>query len=79
MAKPSADALTKIADYLNVSVDYLLGRADPSLQPSIFPDEFVKDWQNSSQTVRNMTCKYIKELNALSNQEETKERKVINK
>lgn len=27
-AKPSADALSKIADYFNVSVDYLLGRTD---------------------------------------------------
>lgn len=27
-AKPSAEALTKIADYFNISVDYLLGRTD---------------------------------------------------
>ncbi len=27
-SKPNADALVKIADYLNVSVDYLLGRTD---------------------------------------------------
>ena len=27
-AKPSADALSKIADYFNVSVDYLLGRTE---------------------------------------------------
>ena len=27
-SKPSADALTKIADYFNVSVDYLLGRTE---------------------------------------------------
>lgn len=29
---PSADALTKIADYFNVSVDYLLGRTDEPTQ-----------------------------------------------
>lgn len=42
-AKPSADALTKIADYFNVSVDYLLGRTDirdTNIHPSneYFPD-----------------------------------------
>ncbi len=41
--KPSADALTKIADYFNVSVDYLLGRTDirdTNIHPSneYFPD-----------------------------------------
>ena len=34
-SKPSADALTKIADYFHVSVDYLLGRTDvPGFSPS---------------------------------------------
>lgn len=34
-AKPSADALSKIADFFNVSVDYLLGRTDtPHLHDS---------------------------------------------
>ncbi len=27
-SKPSAEAITKIADYFNVSADYLLGRSD---------------------------------------------------
>ena len=37
--KPSADALTKIADYFNVSVDYLLGRTEspnPISAPNVF-------------------------------------------
>lgn len=37
-AKPTADALAKLADYFGVSVDYLLGRTDapnPPGQPSI--------------------------------------------
>lgn len=42
-AKPSADALTKIADYFNVSVDYLLGRAETPLPPDAIPisGEFI--------------------------------------
>lgn len=36
-AKPTAAALTKIADYFNVSVDYLLGRAETPLPPDAIP------------------------------------------
>lgn len=32
-AKPSAEALCKIADYFGVSVDYLMGRETPSQEP----------------------------------------------
>lgn len=35
-AKPSADALSKLADYFDVSVDYLLGRTD---DPSPYPNQ----------------------------------------
>ncbi len=37
-AKPSADALSKIADYFHVSVDYLLGRTD---NPQSYQDEHI--------------------------------------
>lgn len=40
-AKPSADALTKIADYFNVSVDYLLGR-DEKKEPSTEAEGIVQ-------------------------------------
>lgn len=47
-AKPSADALTKIADYFHVSVDYLLGRTDNpnfnselKLPDNLTPEEVV--------------------------------------
>jgi len=36
VAKPSADALAKLADYFEVSVDYLLGRTD---DPSPYPNQ----------------------------------------
>lgn len=32
-AKPSLDALSKIADYFGVTVDYLMGREQPSVKP----------------------------------------------
>ena len=41
---PKADNLAKIADYLNCSVDYLLGRtADPALE-NRFPDLTDEEW-----------------------------------
>ena len=47
-AKPSADALSKIADYFHVSVDYLLGRTDNpnfnselKLPDNLTPEEVV--------------------------------------
>ena len=39
-AKPSTDAINKIADYFDVSTDYLLGRTDNRApQPLIIPEE----------------------------------------
>ena len=35
---PKADVLCKIADYLNVSVDYLLGRLPQSMPPETFTE-----------------------------------------
>lgn len=39
VAKPSADALSKIADYFDVSVDYLLGREETKKLPDGFPTD----------------------------------------
>lgn len=39
-AKPSADALTKLADYFNVSTDYLLGRTNEKKPMETFPISF---------------------------------------
>ena len=43
-AKPSADALSKIADYFNVSVDYLLNRVPTPTPTYTLPDD-MKDIQ----------------------------------
>ena len=39
-SKPSADALAKLADYFDVSVDYLLGRTDTP-KPEVSPEGLV--------------------------------------
>lgn len=38
-ATPSGDKLAKVADYFQVSVDYLLGREDATSAPETDPDE----------------------------------------
>lgn len=38
-AIPNGEALSKIADYLDCSVDYLLGREAPKKEPTAFEDE----------------------------------------
>lgn len=38
---PSPDALTRLADYLGVSVDYLLGRTETNIANSYCPDAVV--------------------------------------
>lgn len=40
-SSPKADALCKIADYLGVSVDYLLGRTDAKALASDTPDPLL--------------------------------------
>lgn len=57
-SKPSADALTKIADYFNVSVDYLLGRTDdphPILHPS---NEYLPDGTISMSVIGYISAGY---------------------
>lgn len=51
-AKPSADALTKIADYFNVSVDYLLGRTEH------FAQEFSENEMYSFQVIGTICAGY---------------------
>ena len=51
-AKPSADALRKIADYFNVSVDYLLGRTEH------FAQEFSENEMYSFQVIGTICAGY---------------------
>lgn len=44
---PKADSLAKIADYLNCSVDYLLGRTDnPSIEAEIDLQRIINIYKN---------------------------------
>ena len=45
--KPSADALSKLADYFDVSVDYLLGRTDDP-EPIPFPGGYATHFPNAT-------------------------------
>lgn len=51
-ANPSADALSKIADYFNVSVDYLLGRTEH------FAQEFSENEMYSFQVIGTICAGY---------------------
>ena len=46
-AKPSAEALSKLADYFDVSVDYLLGRTDDP-EPIRFPGGYATHFPNAT-------------------------------
>jgi transcriptional regulator with XRE-family HTH domain len=43
--KPSMSALIKIADYFNVSIDYLVGREKPATIMSQMPSEITDMWK----------------------------------
>ena len=49
--KPNAERLQEIADYFNVSTDYLLGRTD---NPAIAGDSKVYTWQGKTLNVEEM-------------------------
>lgn len=74
-SSPSADKLQKIADYFNVSVDYLLGREEIKKEPKGFPigfenfkDELIKrdisekDFENLTDEQKNSLFNVLKEL-----------------
>lgn len=50
-SKPNSEPLEKVADYLNVSTDYLLGRTD---NPAIAGDSKEYTWQGKTLNVEEM-------------------------
>ena len=50
-SKPNSEPLEKVADYLNVSTDYLLGRTD---NPAIAGDSKEYIWQGKTLNVEEM-------------------------
>lgn len=67
-AKPSVDALVKIADYFNVSLDYLVGREIEKL-PEGFPSEseFNEDLKRLGFSVTDYDTMSLSEKMALLN------------
>ena len=65
---PSIDVLLRLADFYNVSLDYLLGRepkADPYLDLNLKKadeDEMLKKYMSLPENVRAMLLKVMKEL-----------------
>ena len=51
-SKPNSEPLEKVADYLNVSTDYLLGRTD---NPAIAGDSKEYIWQGKTLNVEEMS------------------------
>lgn len=58
-AKPSSEALSKLADYFDVSVDYLLGRTDTAKQPEPhLANEYVPDGFITMPVIGSITAGY---------------------
>ena len=71
--KPSLEALTKIADYFNVSLDFLVGR-----EQKIFSNiqaELNYEIEKANEHVRIITLEFIKKLNTGREQKETEKAK----
>ena len=68
MQRPNIDALIKIADYFNVSLDYLVGREKPTMvipqnTPSTVPEAttatLLSKWEQLTQIQQEKTLSYI--------------------
>jgi transcriptional regulator with XRE-family HTH domain len=61
-SKPGADALKKIADYFDVSTDYLLGRVeDPRLTIVDIPERFKKKYDKADIEVLRVAKEAVEE------------------
>lgn len=58
VSSPKVDNLAKIADYFNVSVDYLLGREVPNPLLSEQEQRLLTYYRNSAEKDRNMIMGY---------------------
>ena len=56
---PPYDIITKLADYFNVSTDYLLGRSNIKK-----PEKFIEDYRSLSKEDIKKVEKYMQELKA---------------
>jgi len=60
---PSLSALTKLADYFDVSIDYLVGREKPEMTPQIVPEMMERIWlimtEQERMVIMNMLVGFI--------------------
>lgn len=49
ISTPSGDKLAKVADYFNVTTDYLLGRVDPNIDQKILSNAYFKLMKNAEE------------------------------
>lgn len=55
-SQPSIDNVMKVANYFNVSIDYLAGNGDVPARETV---EFVKEFEQLNQTQKNLAKLYI--------------------
>ena len=71
-SSPRMDLLLKVADYLEVTLDELVGRSPPSPVSS----KFFKEFNASPKTVQDMTWNYMRDLNKLMTQDKQEKKEV---
>ena len=62
---PDIDKLVELADYFNVTTDYLLGRCTSQLSPDVL-DEIVLDDRTAGKLIRDIQCMSLERRQALS-------------
>ena len=61
-SSPSAENLTKVADYCGVSTDYLLGRGVYDLSPDA--QQYARQYENLSQEKKQLAIAYMEVVKA---------------
>jgi transcriptional regulator with XRE-family HTH domain len=74
-SKPSTDSLIKIANYFNVTTDYLLGQESTStvaLQTPTLPQELTNKWGKLDEIQKEKTLSYMDGFIGMNEQKEVR-------